>query len=457
MVSLQLVLLLSSAIIIISATHDSKTGTCKAPLLENGRHVPNKLLFEVGEWLQYHCDEGCMTAQRNIVENVRCLSTGWSTVPQCSDISCTFQPKTASDKLQMVYSDGPVAKFSCSDGFTLNGSDITQCYYYGWDPPLPTCQASGKRTKCPPPPQPKNIQEMKVKSDYFSGDKEVIKCKPGFQLYGAQTITCKNGQWTSPPQCVRFHECADPPSILFGALDPASIQPKYHSGSIVRYRCKTGFTITEPQEVICINGNWSLPPDCIHVADGCVLSEEEMLRNGITVENAPLKITEGKSVEFHCIGDLVPSQSLTVTCKDGKILYPQCIIPDFDSCRLSVDKIAENNLILKSTSISKVYRDGESILTRCKVGYYRASAAFKVECVNGRMIYPKCTQEKPCRINQEKLDENFLELHPDQEDKVFYENKEVIHFICKAGYTTKQDKSGLCIKEDILYPFCYKI
>ncbi|XP_073498653.1 coagulation factor XIII B chain-like isoform X4 [Phyllobates terribilis] len=269
MMSLELFILLSSAFVTsegVSSTHGSKKDTCKAPVLKNGSYESEKVLFKVGEWLQYHCDEGYMTAKRNIVEKVQCLSTGWSAVPQCSGIACSFQPKTGADKLHLVYTHGPVTKFSCNNGFILNGSEISQCYYYGWDPPLPTCQASDERVKCPPPPQPMNIQVIKHKNDYFSGDKETIKCKPGFQLYGTQFVTCKNGQWTSPPQCV-----------------------------------------------------------------------------------------------------------------------------------------------------------------------------------------------KPCRINQEKIDGNFLELHPDYDSKVFYEDGEIIHFVCKAGYTILTETTGQCIKEDIFYPVCHEI
>lgn len=68
---------------------------------------------------------------------------------------------------------------------------------------------------------------------------------------------------------------------------------------------------------------------------------------------------------------------------------------------------------------------------------------------------PICVAE-PCRINQEKLDENFLEFHPNFDSKVYYENEEIIHFVCKAGYTTSET-TGLCIKEDIFYPVCHEI
>lgn len=67
---------------------------------------------------------------------------------------------------------------------------------------------------------------------------------------------------------------------------------------------------------------------------------------------------------------------------------------DPDSCRLSIDKIAQNHLVLpKSASTGKAYSNGDSIPTRCKTNYYRASPALTVECLDGEMIYPKCTQE----------------------------------------------------------------
>ncbi|KAM4023569.1 coagulation factor XIII B chain-like [Anomaloglossus baeobatrachus] len=336
MMSLELFILLSSAFVTshgISSTNGSKKVTCKAPVLKNGSHVSEKTVFQVGEWLQYQCDEGYMTPQRNIVEKVQCLSTGWSAVPKCSGITCSFQPTTGSDQVHLVYTDGPVAKFSCNQGFILNGSEFSQCYYYGWDPPLPTCQASNERAKCPPPPQPENIKVIKQKSEYFSGDKETINCTPGFKLYGTQFVTCKNGQWTSPPQCFNF-----------------------------------------------------------------------------------------------------------------------------DSCHLSMDKVEQNNLVLpKTASFHKAYNNGAYIFSRCKTNYYRASPTLNVECLNGEMIYPKCSREKPCRINQEKLDENFLEFHPNYEAKVFYEDGESIHFVCKARFTTITDTTGLCIKEDIFYPVCHEI
>ncbi|KAG8556143.1 hypothetical protein GDO81_017934 [Engystomops pustulosus] len=331
MISLESFILLTSTIIICQGTSSSnKKGICKVPALENGHHMPKKDLFNIGEWMQYHCDEGYMTAQRNIVENIQCLSSGWSEVPQCSGITCPLQQ---TDNLHLVYSNGSVSKFSCNNGFILQGLEISQCYYYGWDPPLPTCKDSGERIKCPPPPQPMNVQVIKPKSDYFSGDSEILKCKPGFQLHGSQSIICKDGQWTSPPQCVHT-----------------------------------------------------------------------------------------------------------------------------DSCQLSIEKISLNNLVLpKSVSVHKPLSNGASIPTRCKTGNFLASPSSEMECLNGKMIYPKCTEEKPCRINQEILDENFLELDSKHDYRVFFEHGEIIHFMCKVGYTTISDTTGLCFKEEIYYPYCRQI
>ncbi|KAM5148106.1 coagulation factor XIII B chain-like [Mantella aurantiaca] len=568
---------------VISNAEDIKIWICKVSNLENGHHVPNKTIFKIGEWLQYQCDEGYMTTQRNIAEEVECLLSGWSAVLQCSEIKCPVMPSAGLSKPHPVYSNGQVGKFLCDEGMILRGSTISQCYYYGWDPPLPMCQSAGGRSKCPPPPQPANTEDIEQKWDYFNGDKIQMKCKTDFKLHGPSSVLCQNGKWTSPPQCVRSVKCNKPPSIPFGTLDPATVEKEYYSGNVVTYKCNKDFEINGWPDSICIHGKWSLPPSCSKqgqscsfppsitngevkktvqeqytsgsIVDyqckkyyavlgsleitcrnglwteppvclepctvgqselfnnnielknsvaqkvyfehgriieflcipgyqletspstlrticergkliypkcakkssgGCAISKEVMLKNSITLNDAPLKIAEGYTVEFLCVGNLVPEKTLTAKCNEGKIVYPQCIKPSSDSCQLSEDKITENNLLLpRSVSQSKVFRNGETMHIRCKPGHFTTSPPLQLKCLNKKMNYPKCTEGQPCRISQEKLDENFLELDA-FDDKVYYADGENIHFKCKPGYFSESDLTGLCIKQDILYPLCYK-
>ncbi|CAI9590158.1 unnamed protein product [Staurois parvus] len=499
------------------------------------------------------------------------------------EIKCFVLPSTGFRKLHPVYFNGQVGKFSCDGGMILRGSAISQCYYYGWDPPLPVCEVADKSSKCPSPPQPANTEDIEQKWDYFDGDKIQVKCKTGFKLHGPTSVVCQNDKWTSPPQCVRTLKCDKPPSIPFGTLDQATTDI-YYSGDVVIYKCSKDFEMNGEAESICINGKWSLPPACSKqgqnctsppivtygevkgitqeqytsgsileyqctklykalgsleitcrnglwteppvclepctvgqrelfnnniqlknfitekqyfehgriieflclpgyqletspstlttkcergkliyptcakkVSDGCAISKEVMLKNGINLNNASLNVAEGFTVEFQCVGNLVPERTLTAKCNEGEIVYPQCIEQSSDSCQLSEQKIIKNNILLpRSVSHRKVFRSGENMQIRCKPGHFGLSPALELKCLDGKMTYPKCSRGRPCRISQEKVDENFLELNAIDDDKVYFEDGENIHFVCKPGYSSESDLKGLCIKQDILYPLCHK-
>ncbi|XP_075038726.1 coagulation factor XIII B chain-like isoform X3 [Mixophyes fleayi] len=466
MISLKKLILFNLLITLIcteTASAQEKQGTCNVPVLEHGHHVPNKVLFKVGEWLQYQCDEGYMTAQRNIVEEVECLSSGWSTVLRCSQTQCSVQSTADLNRLHLVYTNGQKAKFSCDDGLILKGSEISQCYYYGWDPPLPTCEDLGKKSKCPPPPQLLNVDYIKHIGDYFNGDKIQMKCRAGFKRYGPESIFCKNGQWTSPPQCVRIQKCDEPPAIPFATLDPTTKKPEYYSGNIVTYKCNNGFQMNGTHERLCIKGTWSLPPICI---EPCTVGHIELSKNNIQLRWKhvdKLYAEHGTIIEFLCLpGFQIQTSSSTFKskCDRGKLVYPKCVKETTDSvsCQLSEDTIIQNNLVLpRSASKDKAYSNGDKIPTRCKPRYFPASPSLAVECLDGKMIYPKCVQKQPCRLSQEELDENFLELDTSHDYRVFLEDGETINFTCKSGYSIGSDVTGLCIKQIILYPVCHKI
>lgn len=37
---------------------------------------------------------------------------------------------------------------------------------------------------------------------YYNGDKVTYTCENGYHLKGSDEITCRNGKWTPPPECI---------------------------------------------------------------------------------------------------------------------------------------------------------------------------------------------------------------------------------------------------------------
>ncbi|XP_053326363.1 coagulation factor XIII B chain-like isoform X1 [Spea bombifrons] len=639
---IKLFVLTSVTCLLVSSANGDSDGTCKVSAFKHGQHKPNKTLFKIGEQMQYECDDGYVSPKKTIVDTLECLSSGWSSVLQCAEIECTVHQKAGFSNKRTSYKNGEVESFSCDDGLKLYGSEVSQCYYYGWDPPLPICE--DKKDQCPPVPQPNNTEKSPFKQSYSRGDKVQIKCLPNFRLHGPEWVFCKDGRWTSPPQCVWINQnCPAPPRVLNGEAK-TEIRNQYPPGSSVEYQCQQYYKPQGNRKIVCQNGQWSDPPVCLEpctvnqremlkhniqlrwtevnklysehddavefvclpgfqiqssstmrvkcnrgnllypkcdkqgigqncpapprVLNGeakteirnqyppgssveyhcqqyykpqgnlkivcqngqwsdapaclepctvnqkemlknniqlrwtevnklylehdeavefvcvpgfqtqpssamrvrcnrrnllypkcdkqgsCLLSKETMLANFIKLKDSNVEIEEGSRVEFQCIEYMVPEQTLIATCSQGKIIYPRCIKQK--SCILSEVMVQKNNLVLTgAVSKDMRYDHGAKISIRCKPGYFLVTfSSFKVECYNGIMTYPACFNEKPCRINQDRLDEKFLELHPDHQDKVFYHNEEIIKFVCKAGYSSLSDPFGKCIKEEIFYPTC---
>ncbi|XP_053326364.1 complement factor H-related protein 1-like isoform X2 [Spea bombifrons] len=512
---IKLFVLTSVTCLLVSSANGDSDGTCKVSAFKHGQHKPNKTLFKIGEQMQYECDDGYVSPKKTIVDTLECLSSGWSSVLQCAEIECTVHQKAGFSNKRTSYKNGEVESFSCDDGLKLYGSEVSQCYYYGWDPPLPICE--DKKDQCPPVPQPNNTEKSPFKQSYSRGDKVQIKCLPNFRLHGPEWVFCKDGRWTSPPQCVWINQnCPAPPRVLNGEAK-TEIRNQYPPGSSVEYQCQQYYKPQGNRKIVCQNGQWSDPPVCLEPCTvnqremlkhniqlrwtevnklysehddavefvclpgfqiqssstmrvkcnrgnllypkcdkqgSCLLSKETMLANFIKLKDSNVEIEEGSRVEFQCIEYMVPEQTLIATCSQGKIIYPRCIKQK--SCILSEVMVQKNNLVLTgAVSKDMRYDHGAKISIRCKPGYFLVTfSSFKVECYNGIMTYPACFNEKPCRINQDRLDEKFLELHPDHQDKVFYHNEEIIKFVCKAGYSSLSDPFGKCIKEEIFYPTC---
>ncbi|NP_001083142.1 uncharacterized protein LOC398768 precursor [Xenopus laevis] len=239
--------------------------SCIIESISHGNYIPKKSNFEYGESLVFECDEGYKNLKNTRFDSATCP---W-TLPRCVETSCRIA------ELNVNYNVGDVVQFSCSRGYKLAGKDTSQCYYYGWDPELPTCtDERGWKDRyklitnkqedysvCAPAPKPQNTQDSNSGNIiYHNGITVEIKCTPGFRPFGLKSIKCQTGKWQTPPQCIELRYCSLPPKIENGK---AVTSKQWHeSGEMVNYQCDPGYDISGSSGSWCFEERWTGPPVC---------------------------------------------------------------------------------------------------------------------------------------------------------------------------------------------------
>lgn len=159
---------------------------------------------------------------------------------------------------------GDKAYAMCEEGYKLNGPKYIVCESAGWSKESPTCE-EGEVT-CSHP-KVANSQKRDGFLVYRMNDVINVTCSHGFQLVGAEQVTCgRDGQWQpQPPQCVPTPEktgrCGVPThtgdSHAYLAHKYSSLK-SFPSGSMVYYVCEVGYSHAGGRRYRrCIKGNWS--------------------------------------------------------------------------------------------------------------------------------------------------------------------------------------------------------
>uniref|UniRef100_A0A8C3JEF6 Sushi domain-containing protein n=1 Tax=Calidris pygmaea TaxID=425635 RepID=A0A8C3JEF6_9CHAR len=99
------------------------------------------------------------------------------------------------------------------------------------------------------------------KSRYMPGESASYQCWQGFQMTGASTVTCQNGNWTELPKC-KSRKCGPPPVIENGDLLSFAKNEYLHDESL-EYKCPNLYVMKGSQYITCTNGQWTSPPVCL--------------------------------------------------------------------------------------------------------------------------------------------------------------------------------------------------
>ncbi|XP_037006825.2 coagulation factor XIII B chain [Artibeus jamaicensis] len=418
--------------------------TCLAPDLHHGNYSTTQRRFRVKDTVRYQCEPGYFAAGGGATEEAECRAYGWSLPPKCTKLNCSslrsiengyFRP------VKQTYEEGDVVQFFCNENYYLSGSDLIQCYNFGWYPEAPVCE--GRRNRCPPPPLPPNSKIPTYSTAYHHGEAVRLECEADFEIQGSEEIRCHSGTWTEPPKCVEVTEktaCGEPPSVENGAANLLS--RVYYNGDKVTYSCQSGYDLRGPKEIICKGGTWTSPPECVANRETCKPPPD--IANGAVVERLLVSYAAGSSVEYKCHQYYILKGDERSRCQHGQWSAPPvCLEP----CTVSEEAMETNNIQVKWKYAGKVLH-GDLIDFVCKEGFDPSPStplsALSVQCNRGHVTYPLCVRkESKGTCASPPLIANGVTVQSKLEP---YENGSSVEYRCSQFYFLQGSKESYCLE-----------
>ncbi|NXE07834.1 CR2 protein, partial [Lophotis ruficrista] len=181
------------------------------PPIANGQHSGlGREQFPYGAKVTYSCAQGLSLIGD---DSIYCTSEDgeslvWSgPAPQCRVVRC---PRPAVERGRMTpqrftFPYGAAVRFSCDEGFVLQGDAESRCLADGaWHPPLPTCHP----VRCSRPFGQENLLIYPSKILYEVNDTVQFSCNRDDRRLPRSGSTCSaNGTWTPPLTCKKRDTC----------------------------------------------------------------------------------------------------------------------------------------------------------------------------------------------------------------------------------------------------------
>ncbi|KAM8930724.1 coagulation factor XIII B chain-like [Pelodytes ibericus] len=366
------------------------------------------------------------------------------------------------------YKVNDVVQSVCIEGYKLNGFKLSQCYSYGWDPPLPTCEGnrndssshgtdsgSQERTVCPQPPKISNSRKRNSQATYSNGDRVDITCLPRYRLQGSGTIRCENGAWTSPPQCIVENEiCKIPPPVLHAEV-VRKIVPALGRRSLVEYKCPDNYLLQGNRRIRCENGVWEDPPVCL---EPCATRDEDLKANNIELnwwQQSELDVMHNEWIQFQCLSGYKISdiKQLRIQCNRGVLNYPKCTKTEKEGKCSAPPTVRYGDTL---EAILPVYNSGSVVEYRCP-NFYKLQGNNILKCEDGKWSEPPVCLE-PCTVAAKDMKENNIELQYVTAQKLYSEHDDFIEFKCLSQYHISDPKllRIKCNRGVLRYPKCTK-
>ncbi|XP_047435607.1 sushi, von Willebrand factor type A, EGF and pentraxin domain-containing protein 1-like isoform X2 [Mugil cephalus] len=220
---------------------------------------PQGTLF--GDKAVISCNDGFKLVGK---KEITCGDLGWdSMLPVCQEVTCDSPPVVTDATFspnKETYGNRESVKYTCKNGYTLNGTPQLFCSNDGiFTPDPPTCV----RKNCGSLGNVSNGDVDYPEGTLF-GDKAVISCNDGFMLVGKKEITCGDKGWDSNLPTCEVVTCKSPPVVTDATFSPNKETYGYRES--VKYTCKSGYTLNGTAHLFCLDGRFTPdPPTCVRV------------------------------------------------------------------------------------------------------------------------------------------------------------------------------------------------
>ncbi|XP_044067408.1 complement receptor type 1-like [Siniperca chuatsi] len=262
------ILILSFAFLASAQVPKECSAPSEYPHTRLNKKYTSRQKYAVGEKVYYNCAEDFIPSSG--IRVVQCIGGKWTKLTlKCEKKSCGNAGDLPNGQFQYEGNSflGEKVYAVCNEGYTLKGLNYMICKKSGWTGEFPSCEEGA--VTCFTPAVANSVRRGDNVSVHWVGDSMTFTCSEGFQLDGAQQITCgPDGQWEpQPPRCLPSPDdkatggCGVPVTTKnsnANLADKYITMTSFASGDKVHYVCNVGYIQAGGSRLRrCIEGKWT--------------------------------------------------------------------------------------------------------------------------------------------------------------------------------------------------------
>ncbi|NWV87475.1 CFAH factor, partial [Machaerirhynchus nigripectus] len=429
-----------------------KSGCPPPPHVSHAQQTTAGINYRNGSKATFSCPNGFKLFGKR---EITCTEGKWQSPPHCVERPCS--PPESVEYADAPRLENPNLKIE-GEGETiyLAGARLKYVCRSGYMLGGPTerncsmgewtAAPSCSEMPCGSVPKVANAQfEGRHKKIYEPGETIQYQCAPGFLITGSPEIICREGNWTVPPLC-KDVSCGAAPEIPNGHI-ASTPQQRYLPGATVHYQCERNFQMMDKSYITCLNGQWSQAPFCKDVTCG----PPPEIAGGRIDGIKKARYSPGESAKYQCWQNFKMTGASTVVCQNGTWTdRPICkgqngrcgMPPTIQSGELLVFPLPE-------------YQQGDTVEYKCP-DFYVLKGTPTITCSNGQWTNPPVCLVA-CTASEEDMDRNNIELKWVSETKLYSTSGDHIEFQCKTGYLEDPNSPSFrvqCVEGTLKYPKC---